>query len=101
MTTLSRNLVFLVTIFVWGCVSQPTTENMNNTDPETSAENAAQVADNDATESDPDELICTREQVTGSNFRRRVCLTRAERLREQADSQEELLERRSSVRVAE
>ena len=56
------------------------------------------AGENDKPKDDPNEMICRREQVTGSNFRRRVCMTRAERQARRADSQEEMLERRSAIR---
>ena len=95
MTTILRYFALLLIFMAVGCASQLTAE--NNESSEISSE-GSQVADNDLSEGDPDEMICRREQVTGSNFRRRVCMTRAERQREQENSQEELIERRSSVR---
>lgn len=98
MTIFLRYFVLLMMFMAVGCASQPSEENtVNNEGGEINA-TQSQVAENDLSAGDPNEMICRREQVTGSNFRRRVCMTRAERLREQENSQEELIERRSSVR---
>lgn len=77
-----------------GCAAPPTSENAAGS----GSENGDVIAAIDNSGDDPDAMICRREQVTGTNFRRRVCMTRAQREQEQADSQEEMLERRSAVR---
>ena len=43
---------------------------------------------------DPNEMICRREQVTGSHRRREVCMTRAEREANRRDTQRRLREQR-------
>jgi len=96
-----RYFTLIMLLVAVGCASQPTAETGESNESNESNEISStdnQAAENELSEVDPDEMICRREQVTGSNFRRRVCMTRAERLREQENSQEELLERRSSVR---
>lgn len=98
MTTILRYLALLMIFMAVGCASQSTVETTDSVDNSEISSADSQVAGNDLSEGDPDEMICRREQVTGSNFRRRVCMTRAERQREQDNSQEELIERRSSVR---
>ena len=88
----------LVLSVIVGCASRTSAVNNSETTIDSSASSSASLAENSDSGEDPNEMICRREQVTGTNFRRRVCLTRAEREREQADSQEEMLERRSAVR---
>lgn len=98
MTTILRYFALLTIFMAVGCATEPTADStVNNEGGETSS-TQNQVADTISSDGDPDEMICRREQVTGSNFRRRVCMTRADRQRELENSQEELMERRSSVR---
>ena len=58
-------------------------------------EDTAAVAETSSGD-DPNEIICRREQVTGTNFRRRVCLTRAEREAARQQTREEMQQRQSS-----
>lgn len=44
---------------------------------------------------DPNEMICRREQVTGSHRRREVCMTRAQREANRRSTQRELRDRRA------
>jgi len=87
-------IIVLLALLVSACASQTTAE--NNLAETASGETvlAGKVDGGD----DPDAMICRREQVTGTNFRRRVCMTRGEREQRRADTQEEILERRSSER---
>ncbi len=94
MIKISNIFIALVIIFLVSCSSPQAPNNTSSTD--SSNTDTAQAS---TSEDDPNEMICRREEVTGTNFRRRVCLTRAERQREQQDSQEEMLERRSSARA--
>lgn len=71
----------LVPFLLTGCVASE----LANNEADSSTESAEQVSGNLRDEDDPDEMICRREVVTGSNFRREVCLTRAER--EESDRQ--------------
>jgi outer membrane murein-binding lipoprotein Lpp len=91
MAKLFNVFIALAILVLAGCASPQTSE-------EASASGSTDTAQASSSGDDPNEMICRREEVTGTNFRRRVCLTRAERMREQQDSQEEMLERRSSVR---
>lgn len=93
MSNFYRVFIVLAALVVAGCASPPAPENSV-----AATGTAASVAAGAESGDDPDELICRREQVTGTNFRRRVCMTRAQREQEQSDSQEEMLERRSAVR---
>ena len=43
---------------------------------------------------DPNEMICRREQVTGSHRRREVCMTRAEREANSRETRDRIRERR-------
>ncbi len=88
--------IALVIIFLVSCSSPQVPNNTSSTGSSNTDTDTAQAS---TSEDDPNEMICRREEVTGTNFRRRVCLTRAERQREQQDSQEEMLERRSSARA--
>ena len=91
MTKLFNIFIALALLVLVGCASPQTSD-------EASASGSTGTAQASSSGGDPNEMICRREEVTGTNFRRRVCLTRAEREREQEDSQEEMLERRSAVR---
>ena len=91
MTKLFNIFIALALLTLVGCASSQTPE-------EPSVASSADTAQASASGDDPDEMICRREEVTGTNFRRRVCLTRAQRDQERSDSQEEMLERRSAVR---
>jgi hypothetical protein len=88
----------LALLVMIGCASQPSAVNTSGTSADSTASSPTSLAENSPSGEDPNEMICRREQVTGTNFRRRVCMTRAQRESEQADSQEEMLERRSAVR---
>lgn len=98
MTVFPRFFIMLALGVSVGCASQPGAESTSESTANASASAATSLAENSDSGDDPNEMICRREQVTGTNFRRRICLTRAQREREQADSQEEMLERRSAVR---
>jgi len=90
-----KNFKYFIVLAVFllpACASQPADES----DSSIPNESDQAVAVNSAAEEDPDEMICRRENVTGTNFRRRVCMTRADRNRERDDSQEEMLERRNA-----
>jgi len=97
----SNYFIMLAMLMLASCASQNAAENSAGSLTENTAEETAdasvEVAES-TSGNDPDELICRREQVTGSNFRRRVCMTRAERNRERADVQNEVLLRRSADR---
>lgn len=93
----SRIFITLAVLLASACASQQTAENAAGNEVATSAGNTV-VAQNDSSGDDPNEMICRREQVTGTNFRRRVCMTRAERQQRLEVSQEEMLERRSADR---
>lgn len=92
MTKLLNIFMMLALLMLDGCTSPQTSEET----PRSGSTNMAQAS---SSGDDPNEMICRREEVSGTNFRRRVCMTRAERQREQQDSQEEMLERRSSARA--
>jgi hypothetical protein len=94
MGNFSRIFMILAMAVLAGCASQQSADSAQAT----TAANTAQGAENSSAGADPDELICRREVVTGTNFRRRVCMTRAERETMREESQEEMLERRSAVR---
>jgi len=67
--------ISLALFFLVGCATQNDAENAavtNLGEPEN-------LAQDSGSEPDPNEMICRREQVTGSNFRREVCMTRAQR----------------------
>lgn len=90
-----KNFKYFIVLAVFllpACASKPADES----DSSIPNESDQAVAVNSAAEEDPDEMICRRENVTGTNFRRRVCMTRADRNRERDDSQEEMLERRNA-----
>ena len=88
--------ISLAFLFLVSCAATESQEMAaSDTDPSGTGEMAA--VDSKAASRD-DELICRRVQMTGTNFRRRVCQTRADMERETRDSQEEMLERRSAVR---
>ena len=92
MSIFPRFFIVLAVLLLASCASQTDTETTS-----TSVTEAGEtVAANTARDNDPNELICRREQVTGTNFRRRVCLTRAQRAEAQALTQEEMLQRRSA-----
>lgn len=76
-----RIIILLAAVVGPGCASDPA--------PETGAQSGALAASSGSSASasaasaqtsqdSGDEMICRREQVTGTNFRRRVCRTRAE-----------------------
>jgi hypothetical protein len=94
MIKISNIFMILVILFLASCSSPQAPNNTSSTG--SSNTDTAQAS---TSEDDPNEMICRREEVTGTNFRRRVCMTRAERQREQQDSQEEMLERRSAARA--
>jgi hypothetical protein len=73
--------MMLSLIFVVGCASQEPTESDSSvaSDTPVTSEQSEDVVANSDSGNDPNEVICRREMVTGSNFRRRVCLTRAQR----------------------
>lgn len=76
------------------CASSEVAEQSEDVNQAANVELAAEDAEN---ENDPNEIICRREMVTGSNFRKRVCLTRAQRGEMRSESREEFRERRSST----
>ena len=99
MTKFIINIIMLGFFGLAGCASsEAPSDNVPAT--ASATEPATESADVDAAEisagENPDEIICRREQVTGTNFRRRVCLTRAEREAARKDTQDEMLQRRSS-----
>ena len=85
--------MMLALIVTAGCASQ---QSMDSDTPAASEE-SVDVAANSESENDPNEVICRREMVTGTNFRRRICLTRAQRGEMRAGSREEFNERRSGT----
>jgi hypothetical protein len=86
-------------IFVVGCASQEPTESDSSvaSDTPVTSEQSEDVVANSDSGNDPNEVICRREMVTGSNFRRRVCLTRAQREGLRQGSQDEFNTRRSGT----
>ena len=84
--------IMLAIFLLSACASQPADES----DELSHVEGEPVLAESSESEEDPDELICRREQVTGSNFRRRVCMTRAERDLRRQETQEDVLRRRST-----
>jgi hypothetical protein len=102
MSNFFRFFMVLAVVVLAGCAAprsadsaQPVTSANTAQGAEITADNGTEISSADI---DPDELICRREVVTGTNFRRRVCMTRAERDTQREESQEEMLERRSAVR---
>lgn len=81
-----------------GCASEQAADPALAATSANTTQGADLAAENSISGTDSDELICRREVVTGTNFRRRVCMTRAERDTRREESQEEMLERRSAVR---
>ena len=97
MTIIRISTLICISALLASCATQPTVQSQEAT--ETSAPQGTNVvAANTNSEPDPNEMICRREQVTGSNFRRRVCMTRAERDQRMEESRDEALLRRSSQR---
>jgi hypothetical protein len=94
MSKMFNIFIMLLTLLASACASQTTAEN-NLAE---SASGGTVLAEKEDGGDDPDAMICRREQVTGTNFRRRVCMTRGEREQRRADTQEEILEHRSSER---
>jgi hypothetical protein len=84
--------IMLAIFLLSACASQPADES----DELSPVEGEPVLAESSESEEDPDELICRREQVTGSNFSRRVCMTRAERDLRRQETQEDVLRRRST-----
>ena len=76
------------------CASPEMAEQAEDTDQVASTEIAEESEESG---NNPNEIICRREMVTGSNFRRRVCLTRAQRGEMRTESREEFIERRSGT----
>ncbi len=93
MSIISRYFMVLGLFLLASCASRSETESVVSSD----AEAGETVAANNASENDPNELICRREQVTGTNFRRRVCLTRAQREEARTLTQQEMLQRQSGT----
>ena len=96
MVNFVKLFMMLALILTAGCASQQSTDSDT---PNASQESVASVdvAENSESGNDPNEVICRREMVTGSNFRRRVCLTRAQRGEMRSQSQEGFNERRSGT----
>jgi hypothetical protein len=91
MTIFSRFFIMLLVLLAVSCASQPAGESAAQ-----SASNA--VAETESADgSDPDEVICRREDVAGSNFRRRVCMTRSEREQRRRETQEAVLNNRNGT----
>ena len=82
---------------ITGCATTPDSESDAVAEAASAGQTTANVTENSSSERDPNELICRREQVTGSNFRRRVCLTRAERKERQDEIQRAMEQSRSAV----
>ena len=96
MLNLSKTIIGLWAILLVSCAS-PTTENQSSESVVSSEQEQTTVAANDDDQYDPDEMICRREMVTGSNFRKRVCLTRGQRDGMRQGSREEFNTRRSGT----
>lgn len=75
MSKFTNIFISLALLFLVGCAAQ----NGAETAAMTNQNEEQNLAENTTSEPDPNEMICRREQVTGSNFRREVCMTRAER----------------------
>lgn len=93
MSIFSRFFIVLAVLLLASCASQSEVESA----PVGVADAGETVAANTASDNDPNELICLREQVTGTNFRRRVCLTRAQREEARTLTQQEMLQRQSGT----
>jgi hypothetical protein len=89
----SSYFIVLAIFLLSACSSQPAQQN----DMAQESDSNVELAENSSSENDPNEVICRREMVTGSNFRKRVCLTRAQRGEMRAMSREEFIERRSGT----
>lgn len=71
-----KNFLFIfISLSLISCASNVTTNNTASTQENPQSLSSIET-DND---NDPDKLICRREIVTGSNMRRKICRTRAER----------------------
>ena len=93
MRIFSKFFIVLAAFLLASCASRSDAESM----PSNITEAGETVAANIADDNDPNELICRREQVTGTNFRRRVCLTRAQREEARTLTQQEMLQRQSAT----
>ncbi len=93
MSVFSKFFIVLAAFLLAGCATRSEPESM----PSSGTEAAETVAANITGDNDPNELICRREQVTGTNFRRRVCLTRAQREEARTLTQQEMLQRQSGT----
>ncbi|MDG2176857.1 MAG: hypothetical protein P8M72_12100 [Gammaproteobacteria bacterium] len=86
--------IMLAFILTAGCASQQPADSGTPNASEGNVE-SVDVAANSDSENDPNEIICRREMVTGSNFRRRICLTRAQRGEMRSGSREVFNDSRS------
>lgn len=93
MSNFPKVFMMLLAFASVGCASQ----NAPDSGAETVASTAAGEADASAGDGDADELICRREQVTGTNFRRRVCMTRREREERRQETQDAVLNNRTAL----
>ena len=93
MINFSNTFIMLAFVSIAGCASQQSAD----VDTPTAPEQSVDVAVNSESENDPNEVICRREMVTGSNFRRRVCLTRAQREEMRTGSRDVFNDRRSGT----
>ena len=94
----SRLFVLLLgSAIVAGCATPAD----NSTEATSSASTAASqtqtaAASTDSNANSDSEMICRREIVTGSNFRREVCMTRAQRREIHGSSREQAVRSRNS-----
>ncbi len=93
MSVFSKFFIVLAVFLLASCASRSDVESL----PSSVTEAGERVAASTTSDNDPDELICRREQVTGTNFRRRVCLTRAQREEARTLTQQEMLQRQSAT----
>jgi hypothetical protein len=96
MVNFVKFFMMLAFILAAGCASQQSTDSDTSTASEESVD-SVDVAANSESRNDPNEVICRREMVTGSNFRRRICLTRAQRGEMRSGSREVFNDRRSGT----
>jgi len=99
MVNFIKLFMMLALVLTTGCASQQSTDSDTSTASEESVESveSVDVAANSDSGNDPNEIICRREMVTGSNFRRRICLTRAQRGEMRSGSREAFNNSRSGT----
>ncbi len=84
------NITVLIAVLLIASCASPDNGSQNE-----AGDDLAVQGESAPSENDPNEIICRNEMITGSNFRRRVCLTRAQRESMRQGSTEEMIRNRS------